>query len=618
MASQPARVQPRVPARAVVLSLLSLLAAIVGNVYLSQAAREYAMLPWLLALVPGFLLAYYKGWRGSAIALEVGMVALVGTEVFVAVTGTPFYDSPWFAVVLLIFIAVTLGLGGVTELLHRARVAAEMNSFEVVSVLDRNGVVLETSPSIERVLGYAPDEIVGRRVLDFVHPDDMARAAEVFGAAVDAREEMEAVDTRFRHADGSWRILESRGRSLFHDPDIGGLLVSSRDVTTQRELQAAVVRSQRMESIGRLTGGIAHDFNNVLTAISAHSSFLLDGTDPDDPNRAEVEAILSASRRARDLTRQLLAFSRQQVLNPRPVDLNEMVPEILKLLRRTIRENVLFDWPGDPSLNSVLADPTHLRQILINLVVNAAEAMPEGGTLSIRARNQTMGPDDDRGWAEALSRGDYVELTVTDTGVGIDPDDVDKVFEPFFTTKESGTGLGLATVYGIVKQSGGHITAAPADRGGTRFTLWLPAGRTQGTESEPDEAPAEDRIAEFGGTVLVVEDDTAVRGIAERILSRRGWAVVTAENADDALTVLRTSDVDLLLTDVIMPGISGIELARQAKELSPRLRVLLTSGYAATELDDDSAITEGAFLQKPFTPSELMDAVEECRSTTSS
>ncbi len=368
-------------------------------------------------------------------------------------------------------------------------------------------------------------------------------------------------------------------------------------------------QSQKMEAVGRLAGGIAHDFNNLLTAISGYSDFLMTDIDRTDPRREDVREIKKAATRAAALTAQLLAFSRRQIRQPRPLDLNAVLTGLDRMLRRVIGEDVRIDWQPSDSLGSVLADPSEIEQVLVNLIVNASDAMPSGGTITVRTSRASI-----HGNAHAqLVAGSYVCLTVSDTGSGMDANTRSQIFEPFFTTKEpgKGTGLGLSTVYAIVQHLHGAIEVETRLEQGTTFTIHLPLHDEPAEVVNTGSIPA---VAAPRGveTVLLVEDEDGVRALGSRILERHGYTVIEARNGREALTVaaMHQGHIDLLLTDVVMPEMGGKQLANTLLEAERGLRVLFMSGYTdgdisrRGELDKDTA-----FLQKPFSARALLNRV---------
>jgi len=386
------------------------------------------------------------------------------------------------------------------------------------------------------------------------------------------------------------------------------LIGSVRDVTEQKRMEGEVRQLQKLEAIGRLSGGIAHDFNNILGVIIGVGNMLLKDVQDTD-SRSQVEEIVKAGERGANLTRQFLAFGRQQVLQPQVLDLNGVVRNLETMLRRLIRADIALTTTLAPDLWRVQADPGQVEQVVVNLAVNARDAMPNGGQLSIATANVQL----DREFAET---GPYAMMAVTDTGHGMDDETKKRVFEPFFTTKEigKGTGLGLATVYGIITQSGGCITVDSTPGKGTTFTVYLPKGARQGDDAPPErrERRTPMRRGLQGLHVLVVEDESALRRAFERMLVRLQCEVTMVSSGEEALAVAGTKSrpPDVLLTDLILPGMSGRELIESLRAIRPELKVLLMSGYAPNDMAPAAALDAGAFLQKPFTITELADAIQ--------
>jgi PAS domain S-box-containing protein len=385
-----------------------------------------------------------------------------------------------------------------------------------------------------------------------------------------------------------------------------------RDVTDQRRLQQQVLQSQKMEAVGRLAGGIAHDFNNLLTVITSYSDLLLEDLAPGDAKRDDLEQVRKAADGAAALTRQLLAFSRQQVVEPRVVSLNTVVEGLQKILRRVIGEDIELTTALAPDLGAVRADVGQLEQVLMNLAVNARDAMPTGGRLTIETANVEHDPDYARD-REAAAVRRFAMLAVSDTGCGMDEATKARIFEPFFTTKEpgKGTGLGLATVYGIVKQAGGFIWVYSEPGQGTSFKIYLPE---VDATAERVTAVAGARVPGGTETVLLVEDAAAVRAVTKQVLERQGYTVLEAADGEAALQLAQRhrGPIHLLLTDVVMPRVSGRELAEQLTRSRPDMKVLYASGHT-----DDSVVRHGilelgtAYVQKPFSPESLARKVRE-------
>ena len=380
----------------------------------------------------------------------------------------------------------------------------------------------------------------------------------------------------------------------------------------QRDLENQLRQSQKMDALGRLAGGVAHDFNNLLTVIKGHGDVLQDRLPSNDPLHASSKLIGQAADRAAGLTRQLLAFCRMQMLEAKIVDLNELVSEMCKLLRRLVREDIAFSFHAGESLGRVKADPGQLEQALINLTVNACDAMPEGGKLSIATRNLTV---DDKFAAQRspLKPGEYVVISVTDTGCGMDAATKFRIFEPFFTTKEQGkgTGLGLATVYGVVKQSGGYIWVESEPGQGAQFDVFLPRVREQA--KAPAKKHTEEEPAQRKGTVLLAEDEEGVRELASTFLSSAGYHVLSAADGVEAMAVAEgfRKTIHVLVTDVVMPKMRGPELARRLKEARSKIKVLYVSGYLEFNKGNSEFLEEGFFLQKPFSRDALVRKVDE-------
>ena len=477
----------------------------------------------------------------------------------------------------------------------------------MIVITDPNGVRQYVSPAMSRNLGYTPEELLAVTAQEMIHPADwpgvreLIRDVQTFpGARVSGQ-------ARYRHKDGSWRVFDGALSNMLDVPGVEGIVVNLRDVTQQVALEGDLRQAQKMESVGQLAGGVAHDFNNLLTVITGRIGFLLDSPNLNDEQQTDLAEIRKATVRATELTRQLLAFSRKQLLQPRVVSLNRVLDNVEPMLRRLIGEDIQIRIEHGSDLGSVTADPGQLQQILLNLALNARDAMPGGGVLTFKTANDTVRHRTPMIPAR-IDAGEYVVLTVSDTGLGMDQSTQSRIFEPFFTTKSQGkgTGLGLSTVYGIVKQSGAAISVTSAPNAGTTFEVRFP--RTDGFAlAQPAESAAG---APLSGTetILLVEDDSSVRELVERVLRSRGYHVLAAQHGGDALQLASRTvrGVDLVLTDVVMPTMSGRELVEALQAARPELRVLYMSGYT-----DDEIIRRGlhdpgiSFIQKPFTADNL-------------
>jgi signal transduction histidine kinase len=480
----------------------------------------------------------------------------------------------------------------------------------------------EATASLKRLnrllLGLGLAAVLGGGVLVFVISDRSTRPLAYLAEGVRALEQGDFVYPLESHGGDEvaqvTRAFEDMRKTLQrNDVQRQQHEVQRQQLEGQRQqLEGQLRQTQKMDAMGRLAGGVAHDFNNLLTVIKGNSSLLVEGLQSDDRLLGRTQQIESAANRAASLTRQLLAFCRMQVLEPKILDLNMLVSEMCKLLRRLIREDIAFTFHAGESLGRVKADPGQIEQVIMNLAVNAGDAMPSGGSLTIETRNVTVDGEC------ALARhpilpGEYVLLAVTDTGEGMDAETKARIFEPFFTTKEQGkgTGLGLATVYGIVKQSGGCVWVESEPTKGARFEVYLPR------VDEAAESSACEEIAVTSvrrrKTVLVVEDEGGVRELASEFLESAGYAVLTAKDGTEALAIAEQSDepIHLLLTDVVMPKMRGPELAKRLKGLRTRLRIVYMSGYLEYNRGNDDFLEEGFFLQKPFSRDTLVHKVGE-------
>jgi PAS domain S-box-containing protein len=491
--------------------------------------------------------------------------------------------------------------------------ALVQHTSDMITVLDANGLVTYISPSAERILGWNDGEYLGRSTFGLLHPDDRERVRQVFTQAITRSGSTPPIHSRMRHKNGQYRLLESIATNLLDDPAVRGFVINSRDITERKQLEDELLQSQKMEAVGRLAGGIAHDFNNLLTAIAGYTALLLDEIPDDDAHRSDLTEIEQAATRGAALVDQLLSFSRRKMLTPSTLDLNEVVESTRGLLSRIIGADVELVTRLAPNLDGVRADLTQVEQVLLNLAVNARDAMPSGGRLEIETANVLLHARDVGAALEAKT-GPHVMLTVRDTGIGMDRDTQAQVFEPFFTTKEvgQGTGLGLSTAYGIVTQAGGHIFVESRPGAGTTFRVYLPTDSRAADVQAPAEVHATPRTGQE--TILVVEDEAAVRSLARDVLARLGYEVLIASDGRQALDIAKRHRrrIDLLVSDVLLPQLRGVEVADRLRARRPGLRVLYISGYTQTAIVHDGLLDPGVnFLAKPFRPADLANRVRE-------
>jgi PAS domain S-box-containing protein len=479
--------------------------------------------------------------------------------------------------------------------------------------MDYTTGLLQWSEALEAHYGLAPGafERTFEAFAKRIHPQDRDATLAAIAAGMESGADF-ATEHRVVWPDGTERWLTGAGR-VTRDQQGNPLrgLGISLDVTDRRKLEQQYHQAQKVEAIGRLTGGVAHDFNNVLTVVLSHACFLLEDLSDGDPRRADAMEIKTAAERAAGLTKQLLAFSRKQVLAPRALDLNAVIADMEKMLRRLIGEDIVLIVEPEPKLGVVKADRGQIEQVLMNLAVNARDAMPKGGTLTLRTINVQI-DEEYRATQVAMTAGDYVMFSVSDSGSGMSAEVQQHMFEPFFTTKETGkgTGLGLSTCHGIVRQSGGYICVDSELGRGTVFKVYLPQ-----IDGVVQAQPARSGVPDLRGTetVLLVDDDEKVRAAALSILERRGYKVLEANGAHQALANAEnhTGVIDLVLSDVVMPGESGPDLVEGLRAARPKIAVLLMSGFTEHAVVE-RAIAEGAnYVQKPFTPETLAGRVRE-------
>ena len=494
------------------------------------------------------------------------------------------------------------------------RLIAE-NTSDLICLIDIDRNYTYVSPSHREVLGYNPESMLGDSCFAVIHPDDKELAEDEASQAM-ADKKLHRLEVRLKHKDGHWKAFETLGNWIYDSEGHpqNGILVS-RDITERKQAEENLRESeeklrlseeqlrmsQKLEAVGQLAGGVAHDFNNLLTVITGYSDLVLARLEESDDNRTKIEEVKRAALRASSLTRQLLAFSRKQVLQPKLFNLNDLVADMSKMLQRLIGENIEMTTCCGPEA-PINADPGQIEQVLMNLVVNARDAMPNGGRVTV----ETLCVEIDEGYASThlnMQPGSYVLLAVSDTGSGMDAETRKHIFEPFFTTKElgKGTGLGLSTVYGIVKQSGGNIWVYSEPDHGTVFKVYLPA--VAQTNTETDAAPNATSIPRGTETILIVEDEPQIRQLASECFTHCGYNVLSTADGLEALQLIERlqEPIDLILSDVVMPKVSGRELAERVSILWPSTKVLFMSGYTNDAIVNHG-ILDGAtwFIQKPF------------------
>jgi len=506
---------------------------------------------------------------------------------------------------------------GVSRLEFKPPVPVTLGEDAQVEAMYDSATVAECNDAMARMYGFGEArELVGARLADLHDQGDPANREQMRGF-IRAGYRLADSETRERDREGKPHVFLNNVVGFVENGNLVRVWGTQRDVSDQRRLEEQFRQSQKMEAVGQLAGGIAHDFNNLLTAILGNTQLLLRDLPPGDAMRGDVEEIRKASERAAALTRQLLAYSRRQMLQPEILDLNVVVGEMDRMLRRLIGEHIALVTVPGPDLGRVRADPSQIEQVLVNLVVNARDAMPQGGRLTIETANVDL----DESYVQdhlGASPGAYALLAVTDTGTGMDATVRAHLFEPFFTTKEvgQGTGLGLATVYGIVKQSGGYISVYTELGQGSSFKVYLP--RVDRPAGSPPPTAPRSATARGSETVLVVEDDPAVLSLSCRALESEGYTILCASDGADALRLVERhgGEIHLLVTDVVMPGMSGRELAEQMAARRAGIRILYMSGYPGDAAVQHGALARGsAFLQKPFSPDGLARKVRETLDT---
>lgn len=488
------------------------------------------------------------------------------------------------------------------------------NGSDLITVVNAEGLIRFQSPSLHRVLGYPPANLLDHNILELVHPADVPPARAAFQTVLTGPSRTVTVECRWRHRDGHWRVLQCSSRALPVKEDESLVVINARDVTEAKQLEAQLRQARTKEAMGQVADEIVHDFNNLLSAILDHCEVLATSLASDGPLRESVNEIGTAAARAVTLTQRLLAFGRRHVLEPQALDLNRALAEADETLRRLTGENVRLTTHLQADLKFVLADPGQLEQVLLNLAINARDAMPHGGNLSFETRNVDLHPACTR-VRPGVRLGHYVLLAVTDTGTGMCPEVESRIFEPFFTTKHDGqdTGLELATVQGIVEQIGGYLEVYSLPGLGTTYKIYLPAFIPPPVVNVPASPPALPPN-EHRERVLLVDDEPSVRAVTMRLLESLGYEVLEAAGTTEALNLMGNGreKIDLLMTDVLMQDRNGRELADTLCRRDPKLKVLFQSGYMGDALARYGIVeSDWVFLQKPFTREALARKVRE-------
>jgi two-component system, cell cycle sensor histidine kinase and response regulator CckA len=487
-----------------------------------------------------------------------------------------------------------------------------------LAILESDGIIRYESPAVERILGFGHGERTGTHITRWLHPDDTKEVQDIIAQSSCDLASALSRRIRIRGKNGSWNSFELAGENMLENPRIRGFVIYYRDITERIKLEEQFLQSQKMEAIGKLAGGIAHDFNNLLLAIQGYTEMALMTLDKSNPVHEDIKEIHSAALSAADLTRQLLILSQKQSIKPKVMSINKIITSLMKMFMRIIGENITIQTELEPDLWKVKADKTSMEQLLLNLVVNARDAMPRGGTITIRTENMAL-VEETRGDSLKSQSDTFVGLTITDTGIGMESEVLKHIFDPFYTTKETGkgTGLGLSIVYGIVARHEGYIDVASEPDEGASFSIYLPTSM----QEEEDKAKKFDStlfgLRGEGEKILVVEDDSGARKFLKKVLEKYNYAVKTAASVKEAREVFHEEKTfDLVFCDVVLPDGNGLDFAQGLLEKFPDMRLLMTSGYAeeksqATIIDEKNI----PFIRKPYPLVVLLQTIRKAIKT---
>ena len=598
-------------------AVLSTALALIPTVLLADVSESRLALFGVAVMVS----AWYGGWKpgvvATSFALTVGAYFSLAGPHSPEQARTAILRLSLFFFVAMLICWLNAALRSAQEDLRRSELnfrSLVTNAPYGVCRCDSTGQILDANPAFLELLGYSSgEELIGKHIYSlYSDTDHWFALADFFRSSAPFK----GLNAEWKRKNETTTVVRVSGRAVTNGREEGVVFeLFAEDVTERRALEQQLRQSQKMEAVGRLAGGIAHDFNNLLMVISGYSEFLLERLGDEPRLRGPAQEIASAAERASSLTRQLLAFSRKQMLAPRIVSLNDVATENLKMLTRMIGEDIDLVLVPGPGLWPVRADAGQIEQVIMNLAVNARDAMPSGGKLTIETSNVTL--DDEYARFHAPVRpGDYVMVAISDTGAGMDSDTQSHIFEPFFTTKGTkGTGLGLSTVYGIVKQSGGYIWVSSEVGRGTTFKIYLPRVASVGEPAALVATPVEFKKVEPGTeTILLVEDEANLRYLARQYLEKQGYKVIEAADGAVAMqiAVAHEAVIHLLLTDVIMPGMNGRELAQRISEIRPNVKILYMSGYTENVIGHNGMLDAGIrLLQKPFNLRDLKSKVRE-------